>query len=572
VTRWPSIVLLLALAGCRGSAPHQQPAEPEAPVAARQPGRADSIYFVLVDRFANGDPSNDGVVDRSDPQAWHGGDLAGVTHNSGYIADMGFSRVWLSPIFATRDDKWKTYGAFHAYWTYDLRKLHYRFGDRADLERLGRTLEEDGMSFMLDVVLNHVGYDAPLLAQHPEWFHRKGPIVDWNDQTQLETHDVHTLPDLDQDVPAVFEYLVDGSLGWLDLPGLSGFRLDAVKHIGSSFWTRYSQRIHARRKDIDLLGEVYTGTPEQLAHHLASGFDLVFDFPLHFAMVDVFCKGESPQALAAVLSADTVYPDPGRLVTFADNHDLPRVKSSCGGDDGKVRDLLAFQLTARGIPAMTYGTEIGLEGAGEPDNRGDMRLANAEQHPTRELVKRLLWKRGGIEALRAGRDLPVVSDQQTFAYARVGHQQAVVVVVHKGPASRPLALPRELEGGTVTQELTRGRSASAVTAEPGTRAYLVEGDFSRLGTARQISVRLRVHGAPPGSLRLVGSHPKVGLWDPQRGARLEQNGGQIALPRGATVAYKLVSLKPDGTARWENGGNRFLFADRDTDLEVTWRD
>jgi len=570
VIRTPSIVVVLALASCQGSAPHHAPAP--APAPASEPRRADSIYFVLVDRFANGDPSNDGTIDRNDPQAWHGGDLAGVTQNSDYIADMGFSRIWLSPIFATRDDKWKEYGAFHGYWTYDLRRIHHRFGDRAALERLGQTLQTSGMSFMLDVVLNHVGYDAPLLAQHPEWFHHKGPIVDWNDQTQLETHDVHILPDLDQDVPAVFEYLVDSSLGWLDLPGLSGFRLDAVKHISSSFWTRYAHRIHARRKDIDLLGEVYTGTPEQLAHHLASGFDLVFDFPLHFAMIDVFCKGESPQALAAVLSADTVYPDPGRLVTFADNHDLPRVKSSCGGDDGKVRDLLAFQLTARGIPAMTYGTEIGLEGAGEPDNRGDMRLAGAEHHPTRDLVKRLLWKRGAIEALRRGRDLPLVSDPQTFAYARVGRREAVVVAIHKGPRSRPLALPRELAGGTVVRELTQGRAATALIAEPGTRAYLVTGDFSGLDAAAPVSVRVHVRGAPTGPLRLVGSHPRLGLWDPQRGAPVDQNGGQITLPRGATVAYKLVSVNPDGTARWENGGNRYLFADSDTDLEVTWRD
>lgn len=177
--------------------------------------RPRSIYFVMVDRFSNGDRSNDGTIDRADPNAFHGGDLRGLTEKLDWLEALGVDTVWLSPIFATRTEKWHGYGAFHGYWTWDLNRVEPRFGTEADLLVLAKDLHFRGMKLMLDVVLNHVGPEAPLAKERPDWFHRRGGIVDWNDPVQLTTHDVHGLPDLSTDRDDVAKYLIDTSRRWL---------------------------------------------------------------------------------------------------------------------------------------------------------------------------------------------------------------------------------------------------------------------------------------------------------------------------------------------------------------------
>lgn len=191
------------LAGSAGAAPATSAWAPK------------GVYFAMVDRFENGDSANDGAIDVRDPQAFHGGDLKGLIKRLDWIQSMGFDTVWLSPIFKMRPDKWNGFGAFHGYWTWDLSALEPRFGDELTLAQLRSELDKRGMKLILDVVLNHVGPDAPLVQQKPEWFHHRGGITDWNDAQQLVMNDVHGLSDLATEKPEVFEYLLNATRRWL---------------------------------------------------------------------------------------------------------------------------------------------------------------------------------------------------------------------------------------------------------------------------------------------------------------------------------------------------------------------
>lgn len=173
------------------------------------------IYFVMVDRFANSDLGNDGQVEAADEQAFHGGDLQGVIDRLDWIQSLGFDTVWLSPIFKMRTEKWHGHGAFHGYWTWDLAALEPKFGDELLLARLRRELDSRKMKLVLDLVLNHVGPDAPLLTKRPDWFHRRGGVTDWSDPAQLEMNDVHGLPDLATERDEVFEYLLAAARRWV---------------------------------------------------------------------------------------------------------------------------------------------------------------------------------------------------------------------------------------------------------------------------------------------------------------------------------------------------------------------
>ncbi len=493
MTRALLLALVLAGTGC-----HHRVAGPS------------GIYFAMVDRFANGDARNDGDADPADPQGFHGGDLQGVIDHLDWVQSLGFDTVWLSPIFKMRTTKWHGYGAFHGYWTWDLASLEPRFGDELLLARLRTELDRRGMKLVLDLVLNHVGPDAPMYAQHPDWFHRRGGVTDWNDPTQLVMNDVHGLPDLATEKPEVYGYLLEAARRWVQVARPDGFRLDAVKHLPIEFWAQFNGSFDFMR-----LGELLDGDPGTVSRTWREGrFTAMFDFPLAFAIADVFCRGEAPAKLAAILTNDRRYPDPSQLVTLVDNHDLPRILSVCGGDLEKTKQALSFLFAMRGIPSVMWGTEAGFDGAKEPENRASMRFV---EHPLREHLTTWMAKRAASPALAEGAAVPVEVSADRVVIARVAPDGTTVNV--------------KVEAGRVTLEDAPRSSPALITQW-------------RTGAKTQ-----RVVLTGKGSV--VGSGPELGDWDRSKARPLPVT---LELPINGVFEFKRIV---DG--EWEKGPNRILF-------------
>ena len=543
----------------------------------RLAGHKSPIYFVMVDRFANGQKANDGEVDLADPAAFHGGDLQGVIDHLDELKAMGVGTVWLSPVFAMRTEKFFDHGAFHGYWVEDINRVEPRFGDTALLRKLSDELHARGMKLVLDVVLNHVAMDSPLVRQRPGWFHKQGALQDWNDEQQLVNHDVHGLPDLAQENPEVFAHLLQSSLRWLEEVRPDGFRLDAVKHVPLSFWARYNEAVAERAgPGFVLLGEMLDGDPALIARTQREGrFGAMFDFPLYFALVDVYCRDLSASRLGAALSSDRVYDDPDSLVTILDNHDLPRVVSDCKGDLERVKRALTFQLTARGTPGLTYGIEAALSGAKEPENRGDMRF---DEQPLREHIARVLKLRREHPALDAGAPRILRADAQVFVYARVMPDEAAIIAVNQGSVPVRFELPRDLSGQASDGLSGKQLEPQAIEIAPRTTLVALVAPARPDGFAdaaaaafrqwrsgeRRREVRFEVAGvelAAGEALFLTGSGQELGVWKPERGLGPFAADGQLRaeLPIHGAYEYKLVVKGADGEARWEQGANRALF-------------
>jgi glycosidase len=499
-----------------------------APAAAKSTRAAskEAIYFVMVDRYRNGDRTNDADADPADPQAFHGGDLQGVLDGLDEIQALGFTTVWLSPVFAMRTAKFEGHGAYHGYWVEDLTRVEPRFGDERLLRRLSDELHARGMKLLLDVVLNHVANDAPLARARPDWFHREGGITDWDDRHQLENGDVHGLPDLAQENPAVFEHLVAASRRWIDAVRPDGFRLDAVKHVPLAFWARYNDAIRAHAgPDFMLLGEDLDGDPARLDRTLREGrFTALFNFPLYFAAIDVFCKGAHPGRIGAVLEAEGARRGPLPYVNLVDNHDLPRLASACGGDLEKARRALDFMLVAPGIPSVSWGTEHLATGEREPHNRTD-------------------WAPGGRwqGAIRDG-----------------------------------LATRRSLAGAAVA---FTGLDEAALTISYENRAFRIgPGTFAANAPERRAfagaTTTVRLAARPDGleEVRLTGLGEGLGAWGFERGVRFEDDGAGLAaeapMQAGGVYQFKLVG-RARGRDVWEGGRDRFLFADGEP-VTVAW--
>ncbi len=579
----------LALLGCPKPAGFEAATEPW---RAAPPPVDDAIYFVMVDRFANGDPDNDGAVDPGDPQAFHGGDLQGVIDHLDHLERLGVRTVWLSPVFQMRTEKFYDWGAFHGYWVQDPFSLEPRFGDEALLRQLSAELHARGMRLLLDVVWNHVSFDAPLRQQRPDFFHDLGGITDWNDPFQLVNGEVHGLPDLAQERPQVHAWLLDAARHWLQAAQPDGFRVDAVRHMPSQFLRQISAELQAEAGDgFLLLGEDFQGDPVALAETFEQGgFGAMFDFPMHYAMLDVFCDERHPGRLGTMLSSDGAYPDAQRLVTFLDNHDLPRVLSRCQGDLGGVRRALAFQLTTRGIPAFTWGLEAGLEGAEEPHNRADM-IFDAG-HPLEQDIVTLLDFRRRHPSISSGVTYKPGVKNRLMVYERLSARERAVIAVNGG--SEPVPLSRDparagwmhpseallVEDELRLFDLSQGMDGFPSHLAPGGVAVVILGTDEGLPEGETVAggldyelpgahskrVLLRVQGAPlqaGDQLLLTGAGRALGSWDPGAPAGVFEagpDGPQLHLeaPSETVLELKLVLQRADGSLVWQQGENRYV--------------
>lgn len=460
---------LLAVSGCavlpQASGAFSSPQGAAVEAMARKKNRLqrwrdEVIYFVMTDRFFNGDRKNDFKVSARDPHAYHGGDFAGLIKKLPYIRELGATAIWITPVNDNRDEALvDKYWGFHGYWIKDFNRVEEHLGDEATLKRLVDTAHGMGIKVMLDIVANHAGYGAPMTMdpKYRDWFHHNGNITNWDDQYQLENHDIHGLPDFNTENPAVLDYMVDVWTRWATRTGVDGYRVDTVKHVPKGFWAKFNSALSARTKsDFLLLGEVLNGDAGYVGAYTRAGkFDTVFDFPMYFTLKEVFAQGKSMRRLGERLRQDGAYSDPELLSTFIDNHDVPRFMSSAGGDERKLRLALSFIMTARGIPCIYYGTENAMAGESEEENRRDMQFG-ANPRLTK-FVKKLTALRRELAPLRRGRMLEMWQDDQVYAFSRLGGTaraaEEVIVAINNSDFERRVTMPlrqeSHLRNGTV---------------------------------------------------------------------------------------------------------------------------
>ncbi|MBX5482179.1 MAG: glycosyl hydrolase [Myxococcaceae bacterium] len=473
------------------------------------------LYFAFTDRFANGDPSNDAPVPDVDPQAnYEGGDWAGITQkiDEGYFDDLGVRAIWISPVQANPDGAFPgtgghLYTGYHGYWPSKAREPQRRFGTLEDLRALTRAAHAHGIRVITDLVINHVHEEHEYFAAHrlDGWFNTGNSCVcgesqcDW-EARRLDCWFTPYLPDLNWRNAQASEQLAEDALWWIEAADLDGFRLDAVKHVDHVAGRTIAGRLHeiSQRTGIAwyLVGETFTGTDgrAQIAQYLGPNeLDGQFDFPLYWSIIDAFAKGGPLTAIADALEAnDAAYPPVTLNSPFIGNHDVPRFISIAANqidgdagaqawsanrppgsvtDDGafaRARDALTFALTLPGVPLLYYGDEIGLPGAGDPDNRRMMRFGAALSAPEAQLlehVKKVGQARRHNRGLRFGARYTLVAEADTLILERddAASDDGAVVTIHRGgEQARTVALRGRLKGadGLVLTDVVSGRSAT----------------------------------------------------------------------------------------------------------------
>lgn len=497
-------VLLLVefwLAGCSGRPSPDVPVlAPAAPVSVvpQESWRDAILYFVIVDRFADGDPDNNRGVVRNAKGTFHGGDLAGLRQQLDEIADLGATALWITPVVKNIDGFVTGAGfpdwGYHGYWADDFYSLDPRFGTEAELKALVDDAHARGLKVLLDVVYNHAGYDSRYLTDPKTRFWLRSSNQGGCGQDDL-TSCVAGLPDFKTELPEVADYLMTAHLGLAKRVGLDGFRLDTVKHVDHPFWQEHRRRIREQiGPDFFLIGEVWGGDSQSLDPWFVNDeMDAGFDFSFQGSALGWLQGRGRTVAFDRYLKSREKVRAGHLLSPYLSSHDVPGALFQLGGDRELFRLAALLQLTAGGVPMIYYGEEVGRPGGDWPENRSDMPWGERKIQPgagksrdeaLRADYKKLIAIRRAHKALSRGVYTGLSTDGDLLVFLRRDEASgdAVVVAVNRGsaPAAAGFEAPADW-GDSSVRDVWNGEATSrtdgrieATVAPRGARIFAVE--------------------------------------------------------------------------------------------------
>lgn len=405
-----------------------------------------TMYFLMVDRFINGDPDNDRIVEdeRILPIAnYFGGDLAGVNQAiiGGYFRELNMNSIWLSPIVQNPEGAYgfwdkggvqSMFSGYHGYWPVSFTRIDDRFGTEDDLERMVSLINQYEMTLLLDLVANHVHEKHPFYRENKD---RENFFTDlylpdgslnterWDDHRLTTWFDTF-MPTMELRNPEVAEVVSDSAVFWLERFGVHGFRHDATKHVPLSFWRMLTKKINELSANTGRnylqIGETY-GSPELISSYISPGMlNSQFDFNVYDAVINSVIRPEIPMSRLAerLLESQKYYGTNHLMGNMSGNQDKPRIMSLATGEvafdeDSKLagwtRDINktnevgfarvgmihAINFFIPGIPVVYYGDEIGVPGGNDPDNRRMMQFEDLDedQENLKDMVSRLAYLR-----------------------------------------------------------------------------------------------------------------------------------------------------------------------------------
>lgn len=454
-------------------------------------GTEDVMYLLMPDRFANGDPSNDdpavsrGLLDRSKGRYYHGGDLAGVRQKLPYLKSLGVTTIWMNPIYDNNNglNRKETYDNqpitdYHGYGATDFYAVDEHMGDVAAFKQLVDDAHAQGIKVVLDMVANHTGPYHPWVqdAPTPTWFHgteANHPNNTWQTWTLADMYStpamrqatldgwfINILPDLNQDDPEVARYIIQNTLWWVGVSGMDGIRQDTWPYVPRWYWRDWMTAIKNEYPSLRVVGEVFDGDPSMIAFFeggrqqwdgVDDKVDLLFDFPMYYAIRGAFARGEPVRQVAQMLSRDHIYRDPQNLVTFLGLHDVSRFMHEPGATPEGLKLAFTFLFTARGTPLVYYGDEVALPGGNDPDNRRDFPGGwsndprNAFDAAGRNTAEQDVWRhvqkvaqlRATRQELRGGATEHLFVSDQVYVYRRGG----TIVAINNGKEASDVTIP-----------------------------------------------------------------------------------------------------------------------------------
>nr|WP_321379514.1 glycoside hydrolase family 13 protein [uncultured Bacteroides sp.] len=359
---------------------------------------SDVLYMLMPDRFANGNAANDNdktlspsTADRKDPNARHGGDLAGIEKHLDYFNELGVTALWFTPVLENS----MTGGSYHGYATTNYYKVDPRFGTNDEYKKLIDNAHNKGLKIVMDMIFNHCGSEHPWIIDMPshDWFNfpdyeknfvqtnfKLTPHVDpyasdYDFKTMNDGWFVRSMPDLNQRNPHVLRYLIQNSFWWIEFAGIDGIRMDTYPYADFDAMAGWMKELNEEYPNFNVVGESWVTEPaytaywqkdSKLAAPRNSNLKTVMDFSF-YDKINQAKNEESTEDWKGLnriynnFVYDYLYPNPLSVMAFLDNHDTNRFLED-GNNIAELKQAVTLLLTIPRIPQLYYGTEIMMNG------------------------------------------------------------------------------------------------------------------------------------------------------------------------------------------------------------------
>ena len=434
------------------------------------------VYFMMTDRFFDGNESNNtasGTDTYGDnPGLYHGGDFAGVTAKLDYLQDLGVNTIWLTPIVkniagVTVTDEGSEdvpyNAAYHGYWASDFTKLNPTMGTTEEFKTMISEAHKCGMRIMVDIVVNHAGYgtESTFADMLRDKSVSEGDIKSWQSG----------LPDFATEKADVRAKLVEWQTSWMKDYGVDYFRVDTVKHVDSTTWAALKNSTTEVNPSFKMIGEYYGAGYASNGSTLGTGqmdADLDFDFN---DQATSFVSGNISSVESFLSSRNAALNNAYMTGQFLSSHDEDGFKASLMNGKGYTEDeatsaaLVAatLQLTAKGIPVIYYGEEVGLSGLNNypyQTNRYDMDFSKAtKDNVTYQHYKNLLSIRNAYTDVfaRGSRTVVASSDEECYdVVSRSYGGTTLYVGMNIKDTAKEVKVPVSLAAGTEVKDLYSG--------------------------------------------------------------------------------------------------------------------
>jgi glycosidase len=467
---------------------------------------ADFVYLIMPDRFANGDEGNDSTddtvekVNRSNPGRRHGGDLQGMIDHLDYIADLGATAIWSTPLLLDNENG----ASYHGYSCSDYYLIDPRFGTNQMYKTYVEECHKRDLKVIMDIVPNHSSTSHWWYGDLPfsDWVHQWDEYTqsNWTFSTNMDFNasksDLYqmesgwfdrSMADMNLDNEFLLNYFKQWAVWWIEYSNLDGFRVDTYPYNEKHPMSEWCKAVMEEYPNFNIVGEVWTSSIPQLAYwqggnYNKDGFNSnlksIMDFPLHDAMRSAMSEsgnagwGQGMTRVYDVVSHDFVYHDLSNMMIMAANHDTDRIADVCEGDVRKMKIVHTLLLTMRGMPQMLYGDELMFRSTdrskGHPTLRVDfpggwsgdsVNLFDAAQHKgeqkeifdyTRHLAN---WRKSK-EVIHSGKTLHFIDRDNTYAFFRYNDTDVVFVYINNSNESRRVPWSRYSE---INEGLVGGR-------------------------------------------------------------------------------------------------------------------
>jgi pullulanase len=442
------------------------------------------IYFMLTDRFFDGDSSNNDPYglnyDTTDRGTYQGGDFKGITEKLDYLDELGVNTIWISPIVENvkHNVRYKdgdpSYYGYHGYWASNFGELNPHFGTMEDFHNLIDSAHERGIKIMVDVVLNHSGYGLKDIdgqvtnppAGYPTDEERSTYSNLLRQGSNVGSDEVvgelSGLPDFKTEDPEVRQTIIDWQTDWIEKATTNSgntidyFRVDTVKHVEDATWMAFKNAITEKMPKHKMIGEAWGASANDDYGYLESGMmDSLLDFDFN-NIAHSFVNGNLNAANDALIKRNAKIDNTATLGQFLGSHDENGFLFDAGNDEGKLKVAASLQATAKGQPVIYYGEELGQSGENnypQYDNRYDLAWDQVEGNDVLEHYKKILNFRGDHSEVFAKGERTTIagSDSDQFLlFARKHGDEAAYIGLNIADAAKEVTLTVDSADAVVT--------------------------------------------------------------------------------------------------------------------------